>query len=653
MKTGVISLLSPFLAGSMLLALAASTSFANPAAAQPQIANPDSSAAKPAGPNILWITSEDNGRFLGCYNDPNAQTPTLDALAARGVRYENFFANAPVCAVARSSWILGMPAISAGIPHMRCKYRVPEKLTPYPTLLRQAGYYVTNQSKTDYNTSSFQGNIWDQCGKEAHYKNRQPGQPFFAVFNITVSHESCVFPKTVQNHLKNKTIPARPRVAAESIKLPPYQLRTPEAVYDWQRMYDCLDLMDKQVAAILKELEQLGEAENTVVIYNSDHGGITLRSKRYLHDSGTRVPLIVYCPKKWERLAPGPAGSTSSRLTQFLDMPRTFLALCGAKIPPHYAGSVFLGESVEPAPQYVLLYSDRFDECTDLRRAITDGRWKYIRNYHPDRPRYQMLRFIWYQEGQQAQFKAFQQGRTSPAQSAQFQNQPCEELYDTMADPHEIANLVSDPQAAAKLATLQRELDREILACRDLGFMPETLMAEIDQNRSGPTIYEFAQDSRNYPLPEILNLANQIPLRHSANLPLCRQALRSSNETLRCWGVMGLRMLGPTAAPTYSEVAELALSDPAASVRINAAITIGNLGHKERACEILVKETRNAVTDPHGFWALDGIKYLEMPAAIQGLERKDYVKKNQDYTARVWALLQNGGSMRTPGGSGW
>lgn len=627
----------------MLMAVAISIPPGNASAELPGLAKP----------NILWITSEDNGRFLGCYNDSNAHTPALDALASRGVRYENFFANAPVCAVARSSWILGMPAISSGIPHMRCKYRVPEKLIPYPTLLQQAGYYTTNQEKTDYNTSSFQGNIWNQCGKTAHYKNRKPGQPFFAVFNLTVTHESCVFPQTVKNHLKNKRIPDEPRVAAEAITLPPYQIRTPEIVYDWQRMYDCLDLMDQEVAAILKELEQSGEAENTIVIYNSDHGGITLRSKRYLYDSGTRVPLIVYCPKQWQHLAPGAAGSANSRLTQFLDMPRTFLALCGAEIPAHYAGRTFLGERAEPAPEYVLLYSDRFDECPDMRRAVTNGRWKYIRNYQPDRPRYQMLRFIWNQRGQQSQFKAFKEGRTTPTQSAQFQDQAPEELYDTESDPHEVVNLVADPQAAAQLAALRSELDRQILACRDIGFMPETQMAEIDQNRAGPTIYEFAQDPQNYPLPEILALANLVHQRDPANIPLCRKALQSNNETLRCWGVMGLRMLGPAAAPAHEEIAKLAITDPAPSVRINAAIVLGNLGHKKNACELLIKEAQIAFTDPHGFWALDGIKYLEMPAAIQGLKRRDFVKKNQDYTGRAWALLQSGGSMRTPGGEEW
>lgn len=538
---------------------------------------------------------------------------------------------------------------------MRCRYRTPKELVPYPTLLKQAGYYVTNNAKTDYNTSSFQGNIWDQCSKKAHYKNRKPGQPFFAVFNTTISHESCVFPNTVKNRVKKGHIPEKPKVPAENIKLPPYQLRTPETVYDWQRMYDSLEMMDQEVGRILKELKESGEAENTIIVYNSDHGGITLRSKRYLHDSGTRVPMIVYFPEKWKHLAPGKAGSVCNRLTQFIDMPRTFLALCGAEIPQHYAGSVFLGDKTEAAPEHVLLYSNRFDECPDMRRAITDGRWKYIRNYQPDRPRYQMLRYIWNQEGQQSQYRAYKAGKTTPLQSAHYLDQPPEELYDTTADPHEINNLVSDPKFAKQLAAMRKELDRMMLDYWDIGFMPEPEMAAVDKNKTGPTIYEFAQDPQNYPLKEVLKLANTVHQRNPDNIQECTKALNHKNETIRCWGMMGLRMLGRSAAPAKADI-EKALTDPAASVRINAAITLGNLGEKKRACELLIKETKAADSDAYGFWALDGIKYLDMPEAIKGFEKKDFPilsGKGRNYTSRTWALLSNGGSMHKPGGPKW
>ena len=156
--------------------------------------NKSSNLEKKERPNILWINSEDNGSYIGCYGDKIAQTPNLDNLAAQGVRYTNCFANAPVCAVARSSWIVGIPAISTGTHHMRSNYRIPDSLIPYPTLLQEAGYYVTNNGRTDYNNSSFDSEIWDEYGKTAHYTNRPEGKPFFHVYNILETHEGQIFP---------------------------------------------------------------------------------------------------------------------------------------------------------------------------------------------------------------------------------------------------------------------------------------------------------------------------------------------------------------------------------------------------------------------------------------------------------------------------
>jgi hypothetical protein len=263
-----------------------------------------------------------------------------------------------------------------------------------------------------------------------------------------------------------------------------------------------------------------------------------------------------------------------------------------------------------------------------------------------------MLRYIWSQEGQQSQFAAFKKGETNPLQSAHFQDQIPEELFDTAADPHEVNNLAADPRFKNQLTAMRAELDRQIIACGDIGFMPEPLMAAVDQNTSGPTIYEFAQNKANYPLEEALTLANIVHQRNPANIKVCQEALTSNNETIRCWAILGLRMLGKEAAPAQAAV-EKALSDPAPSVRINAAITLGNLGNKKRAAEILLTEAKAATSDPYAFWALDGIKYLDMPETIKGIDRKEVITKNRNYASRTWALLQHGGSMHQPGGAGW
>ena len=140
-------------------------------------------------PNILWITSEDNGPHLGCYGDELARTPVLDALAERGLRYRRAWSNAPVCAPARTTIISGMYASSLGAEHMRSEVRLPAGVELFPAYLREAGYYCTNNSKTDYNLSGL-GQVWDESSNRAHWRKRAEGQPFFAVFNFTQSHES-------------------------------------------------------------------------------------------------------------------------------------------------------------------------------------------------------------------------------------------------------------------------------------------------------------------------------------------------------------------------------------------------------------------------------------------------------------------------------
>lgn len=587
-------------------------------------------------PNILWITSEDNGSFLGCYGDANARTPHLDRLAERGIRYENFFANAPVCAIARSSWIFGAPAVSTGTLHMRSQYRVPrERFKTYPELFKAAGYYVTNNSKTDYNTRSIdEHRIWDESSKKAHYKKAPQGAPFFAVFNLFDSHESRIFPERKPKH---------PYLSAEAITLPPYQIATPETIDDWRAAYERLRQMDAEVGRLLAELEAAGEAENTIVVYCSDHGGITLRSKRYLHDSGTRVPLIVSFPEKWQHLAPAAPGSVSGRLVQFIDLPKTFLSLAGLEPPETMTGRIFLGEATEPPPSSVFLFSGRFDEVPDNSRGVTDGRWKYIRNFESDRPRFQMLNYPLRQDGQVSQWVAYRVGLTDALQSAFYQSQPPEELYDTHADPHEVHNLVkADPE---RLAAMRGQLRAHVLATRDLGFIPEPMMEAIDADGAA-TLYDFGQSEANYPLARIYNLAVRASDRDPANLPAFGKVLQEDNPILRYWGMVGLRILANSAKVPEAWI-EQALADPAPSVRIQAAIYLGRTGQRERALELLLRESLSAAEDVHCAWALDAIKLLDAPEALAALsEAQIEAFRQKGFNSKSLVnLLQGGGSV--------
>ena len=332
-------------------------------------------------PNILWISFEDTNPFYGCYGDPVARTPNVDALAASGGRWPNAFSTAGVCAPARSAVITGMYPVSIGTHHMRTTHPLRHALdapTPYSAViphyvkcfteyLRAAGYYCTNNSKTDYQFDSPR-TAWDELGDTAHWRNRpDPAQPFFAVFNPTVTHESGMWPENCPN----------PTFDPAAIRLPPYFPDTPKVRAAMARMYTNIETADRRMGELLAQLEEDGLADNTIVFHWSDHGPLP-RGKRWPYDSGIRIPMIVRWPGG---LKPG---SVSDRLVSTIDLGPTVLSLAGVPIPAHLQGRAFLGPAEAPPREYVYASRDRYDESYDYVRAVRDRRFKYIRNGRPE-----------------------------------------------------------------------------------------------------------------------------------------------------------------------------------------------------------------------------------------------------------------------------
>ncbi len=286
-------------------------------------------------PNILWIVSEDNSsHWIGCYGNDQARTPNIDKLASEGVLFEHAYSNAPVCAVARATILTGVYAPTMGTQHMRSRNPIPAKYKPNVSYLRAAGYYCTNNAKTDYNFKGNDNSYWDESSGKAHYKNRPEGKPFFAIFNLGASHESSLF--------KDKAAEPK-RLTPEEIDLPPYLPDLPEIRKDYARYHDRITEMDGQVGKILAELEKDGLAENTVVIYTSDHGGILPRGKRYLEETGVKIPFIVRVPEKLETLSPFTPGQRAEEPVSFIDMSPTFLSLAGVGKPDQMQGRAILG----------------------------------------------------------------------------------------------------------------------------------------------------------------------------------------------------------------------------------------------------------------------------------------------------------------------
>jgi N-sulfoglucosamine sulfohydrolase len=436
--------------------------------------NQISTLPRPSGPvrrNVLCIVCEDISPLLGSYGDPVALSPVLDRLAGDGVRFTRMFSSSGVCAPSRAALITGMYASAIGADNMRTSsadsvglppYEAvpPPAVRPFTESLRAAGYYTTNNAKTDY---QFQPPLtaWDESGRDAHWRHRPPGMPFFSVFNIETTHESQVWDRADDPVV----------VPKERVLLPPYYPDTPAVRRDVARVYSNVAVMDRQVGELLAELDEAGLADDTVVIFYSDNGGPLPRGKRELLDSGLHVPFLMRLPGNAH------AGTVVDDLVAFVDIPATILSLAGVPVPKHMQGRPFWGAQEAPPRDFVFAARDRMDEEVDHVRAVRDRRYEYVRNYCPDRPRYQDIDYRKQMAAMQEILRLRDEGRLEPVQSLWFQpTKPAEELYDTEADPHEVHDLAADPAYRPQLERLRAALDAWL---QDTGDRPERPEAEL------------------------------------------------------------------------------------------------------------------------------------------------------------------------------
>lgn len=425
-------------------------------------------------PNLLWISLEDTGPDLGCYDDEYAVTPNIDRLAAQGCRYTNVFTHAGVCAPSRSGLITGMYPTTMGTHYMRCKGVPPPYVKCFTEYLRAAGYYCTNDNKTDYNFDA-PLTAWDDTKKGAHWRNRPTKEtPFFAVINLTSTHESQIRLPQRQLEARRKTLTAEELHDPAKAVLPPYYPDTPVVRRDMANYYDNVTFADKEVGRILKQLDDDGLAESTIVFFWGDHGRGLPRHKRWIYDSGIHVPLVVRWPGKLQ------PGSVSDELVAFIDFAPTMLSLAGVDIPQHLQGQAFLGPKKAAPREYVHAARDRMDETLDIIRAVRDKRYKYIRNYRPDLPYAQDIAYMNEMPTMQEWRRLAAAGQLEGPAAIFFQpTKPVEELYDTATDSHEIHNLAADPKHAETLARLRAAHEKWRQDTHDLGLIPEAELNEM------------------------------------------------------------------------------------------------------------------------------------------------------------------------------
>ena len=562
-------------------------------------------------PNILWITCEDISPYLGSYGCKEAHTPNLDRLAEKGIRYTNMYANAPVCAVARSTILSGMYATTLGTHQMRTRTQLPEIIPVYPKILREAGYYCTNNVKKDYNSNLQNDNtIWDESSNTAHYNNRKPGQPFFAVFNNTVTHESQLSEKRIQHYLENNQIPIKPRVNPADIKLPPYHPDLPEIREDWARLHDLITLMDRQTGNLLQELEDLGLADNTIIFFYSDHGGQLARSKRYIYNVGTQVPFIVYLPEKWQHLSVKKPGDTDNSMVSFVDLAQTALSLTGCEVPELMQGHVFLGSEKEKAPEYVHFYRDRMSERYDFSRAVTDGQYYFIRNFMPHRPRGRDTRYgFTVQANWRVWEDHYEMGKCNKIQSQFFQPKSFVELFDTDSDPWHITNIANKPESRQIITQLSDELDRWMIETRDIGLIPEPMFHElVGEEKKYRTIYEYAQ-SDEYPVERILNVAKNSSLGDKNDIQAYMNFIGDNNPVIRFWGAYAAFLTKQTRPDIQSLLKNMINNDVFAANRIIAAQALAVCGDPDFAFKAIMKEANNTKNSYLLLQALNAFQY--------------------------------------------
>jgi len=534
-------------------------------------------------PNILWLTSEDNGiSWVSCYGGTNAQTPAIDKLAQEGFRYLYCFDNAAVCAPTRSCWITGMYGVSNGTQPMRSRNTIPhDRIKYYPDLLRKAGYHTSNPGKTDYNISGRPDkDCWDYKGgkgsKEKYgWRKRKPGQPFFAVFNTTRSHESRAHGK-VDNTIND---PA-------DMTLHAYHPDLPAIRKNYAKYADAVENMDKEVQECLDALKQDGLYEDTIIIYNSDHGGVMPRSKRFLYASGVHCPLIVRIPEKFKHLYPAKRpGMTVDRLVSFIDMPKTWLSLAGAQIPDTFQGTVFLGPGTEPEPSYHFAFRERADGRLDHVRMIRDERYAYHKNYMPFAPAGHHLAYLWKMPAAPAWEQYHRDGKTNEITGRFFEARVSEEFYDNKKDFDNVHNLINKRKHQKRIAAMKKAMRQKQLELFDSGLLPEK-MRERRAAQHGITIYDMVRNKMLYPLEAYLDAADLALARDKRNLDRFIKAMSNRDEGMRWWAVVGLHLLDKDAAPA-SKVLKKALQDESHELRVMAAWTLVKLGQPEEALACL------------------------------------------------------------------
>ena len=475
---------------------------------------------------------------------------------------------------------------------MRCNAKLPPMIKAFSTYLQRAGYYCTNNSKTDYQTGDLR-DAWDESSGKAHWRNRKRRQPFFAVFNFTGCHESGIAGESKYKSVTARLKPSQ-RQDPKKLKLPPYYPDTPIIREDWKRNYELITAMDAWAGDLIGQLKEDGLYENTIIFFWSDHGTGLPRAKRWLYDSGTHIPLVVRIPKPFRAGDQGKPGDQNNRLVSSIDFAPTVLNLAGLKTPEYMQGQAFLGPYLPESREYVFGARDRMDERYDIIRSVRDKRYRYIRNYEPLKTYYQYMNTPEKGATMKEIRRVHAEGKLpTAAKLFMAERKPVEELYDLRKDPHEINNLADDPKYQSVLKRMRKVHLQWVQQTKDLGLMPEPELVEREKKYGSryAILRQTGGNALNSRLGEI-----------AANASVGKQALGKliaalddEDAAIRYWGATGIGNIGKDAGAAEGRMVA-ALRDGAVSVRVAAARALCMMGKPEQALPVLIGALRSEQT---------------------------------------------------------
>ncbi|MEO1405110.1 MAG: sulfatase-like hydrolase/transferase [Pseudomonadota bacterium] len=452
-----------------------------------------------APPNIILVLFEDLSPRFGSFGDPVAHTPAFDRIASEGIRYSRVFTSSGVCAPSRAALISGRYQHTIGAQHMRTRgpqglpielpgggpaeYLTvpPVDMKAFPELLRASGYHTSNDAKTDYQFGE-PSSIWDVSGPGADWSGRANGQPFFHMQTILTTHESAIWPVDMEpTNIIEQVIVSRnrnifasrvARTDPAAVEVPPYLPDTPAVRRDIATHYDNIAFSDAALGKLYERLASERLLENTILIVSTDHGDGLPRMKRSLYDSGLLVPMIIRFPDGRG------AGEEIDELISFIDLAPTILSWADTPSPSALHGFDFDGEDRDPPRQFIFAAQDRMDVDTDRRRAVRNGRFKYIRNYIDGDAYFSPIPFRNSQPTMKALWAGLEEGTLSDPARALFDPLPEDQLYDTVNDPHEINNLAGSAEYSSVQAELEAALDNWLETFGDLSVESEADMIE-------------------------------------------------------------------------------------------------------------------------------------------------------------------------------